>query len=179
MDFSKNMLGRAALRASDDGRADFLQGSVTSLPFADQSFDRVVSSGVLTCLPTEDAAANALSEFYRVIKPGGVLVVDFFNRGSHYTLIRKHIFREAIKSPEYVTAVEFYRSLDQAGFVAVSCRGFDFKPCQGYLFESPWRHLIDPGRFQERLSCLLERRLSPGGNLNLLGYRIYVKCIRK
>ena len=179
MDFSINMLDRAARRASGDDRAGFLQGSVTCLPFLDQSFDRVVSSGVLTCLPTAKAAERALSEFYRVLKPEGTLVVDFFNRASHYTLIRKHLFRESIKPPEYVTSAEFYRSLSDAGFAVTSCRGFDFKLCQGYLFMSPWRSLIDPGHFQERLSCFVERRLSPGRVLNMLGYRIYVKCIRK
>jgi SAM-dependent methyltransferase len=180
MDFSGNMLGRAALRAKDEDRTGFLQGSVTSLPFRDQSFDRVVSSGVLTCLPNAQAAARALQEFYRVLKPEGVLVVDFFSRISHYTLIRKHLFREPINPPEYVSPEEFQRELEEAGFAILAYRGFDFKPCQGYLFLSRWRSIIDPGYFQERLSRFLERKVLPGHKgLNLLGYRIYVKCIKK
>jgi ubiquinone/menaquinone biosynthesis C-methylase UbiE len=180
MDFSANMLGRAALRARSSDRTGFLQGSVTDLPFQDQSFDRVVSSGVLTCLPNTWAAARALQEFYRVLKPEGVLVVDFFSRTSHYTLIRKHLFREPIKPPEYVSPSEFQRALENAGFSVLACRGFDFKPCQGYLFLSHWRRVIDPGYFQERLSRYLERRVLPRQpGLNLLGYRIYVKCIKK
>jgi ubiquinone/menaquinone biosynthesis C-methylase UbiE len=180
MDFSGNMLGRAALRAADEDRAGFLQGSVTSLPFRDQSFDRVVSSGVLTCLPNSQAAARALQEFYRVLKPEGVLVVDFFSRISHYTLIRKHLFREPINPPEYVSPAEFQRALEDAGFAVLAHRGFDFKPCQGYLFLSRWRMIIDPFYIQERLSCFLERNVLPGRHrLNLLGYRIYVKCIKK
>jgi len=180
MDFSSNMLGRAALRAADEKRAGFLQGSVTSLPFQDQSFDRVVSSGVLTCLPNTQAAARALQEFYRVLKPEGVLVVDFFSRTSHYTRIRKHLFREPINPPEYVSPAEFQRALEDAGFAVLTCRGFDFKPCQGYLFLSRWRTIIDPGYFQERFSSFLERKILPNRpGLNLLGYRIYVKCIKK
>ena len=179
MDFSRNMLGRAAMRAADDHRAGFLRGSVTSLPFRDCSFDHVVSSGVLTCLPHTAAAIAALWEFYRILKPEGTLVVDFFNQASHYTLVRKHIFKETIKPPEYMRPAEFYRSLEEAGFAAVSCRGFDFKPCQGYLFLSRWRGMIDPGHIQERLSSFLERRIEPGKGLNLLGYRIYVRCVRK
>jgi SAM-dependent methyltransferase len=180
MDFSGNMLGRAAHRAKSDDRAGFLQGSVTSLPFRDLSFERVVSSGVLTCLPNAVAAERALQEFYRVLKPEGVLVVDFFSRISHYTLIRKHIFRESINPPEYVSPAEFQRALEDAGFAVLACRGFDFKPCQGYLFLSRWRPIIDPCYFQERLSRFLERRVLPGRpGLNLLGYRIYVKCIKR
>jgi ubiquinone/menaquinone biosynthesis C-methylase UbiE len=180
MDFSGNMLGRAARRAESDDRAGFLQGSVTCLPFQDMSFDRVVSSGVLTCLPTTQAAARALQEFYRVLKPEGVLVVDFFSRISHYTLIRKHLFREPINPPEYVSPAEFYGALEEAGFAVLACRGFDFKPCQGYLFLSRWRMIVDPCYFQEKLSRFLERKVLPGRHrLNLLGYRIYVKCIKK
>ncbi|MCX6673085.1 MAG: class I SAM-dependent methyltransferase [Methanothrix sp.] len=180
MDFSGNMLGRAALRAADEDRAGFLQGSVTSLPFQDQCFERVVSSGVLTCLPNTEAAARALQEFYRVLKPEGILVVDFFSRISHYTLIRKHLFREPTNPPEYVSPAEFQRALEEAGFAVLACRGFDFKPCQGYLFLSRWRPIIDPCYFQERLSRFLERKVLPGRKwLNLRGYRIYVKCIKK
>ncbi|MDD2756037.1 MAG: class I SAM-dependent methyltransferase [Methanothrix sp.] len=180
MDFSANMLCRAALRAKGNDRTGFLQGSVTDLPFQDQSFDRVISSGVLTCLPNTGAAARALQEFYRVLKPEGVLVVDFFSRTSHYTLIRKHLFRETIKPPEYVSPSEFNRALEDAGFSVLACRGFDFKPCQGYLFLNPWRRVIDPGYFQEKLSRYLERKVLPRQpGLNLLGYRIYVKCIKK
>ncbi len=180
MDFSGNMLYRAARRAQGDDRARFLQGSVTSLPFRDMSFERVVSSGVLTCLPNTGAAARALQEFYRVLKPEGVLVVDFFSRTSHYTWIRKHLFREPINPPEYVSPAEFQKGLEDAGFTVLACRGFDFKPCQGYLFLSRWRTIIDPGYFQERFSSFLERKILPNRpRLNLLGYRIYVKCIKK
>jgi SAM-dependent methyltransferase len=180
MDFSRNMLGRAAFRAADELRTGFLQGSVTSLPFQDRSFDWVASSGVLTCLPTPQAAFQSLQEFNRVLKPGGVLVVDFFNSVSHYTLLRRHIFREAINAPEYVSPSKFEKELESAGFQVLAYRGFDFKLCQGYLFMNRWRPLIDPRFVQERLSYFLESKItSKWPKLSLLGYRIYVKCIKK
>jgi cyclopropane fatty-acyl-phospholipid synthase-like methyltransferase len=47
------------------------------LPYPDQSFDRVVSSLMLHHLTTENKQ-RALSEVYRVLKPGGELhIVDF------------------------------------------------------------------------------------------------------
>lgn len=190
MDFSCNMLCRAASRAAGyscvEGRGegglcvDFLQGSVTRLPFRDQSFDWLASSGVLTCLPSPEEAADALREFCRVLKPGGVLVVDFFNSASHYTLVRRHLFREAINAPEYVSPSAFLAELEGAGFRIVACRGFDFKPCQGYLFMSRWRKLVDPFFLQERLSRFIEDMVVPRlPGLSLFGYRVYVKCVKK
>lgn len=189
MDFSCNMLCRAASRAAGfssaegsaegDSRADFFQGSVTGLPFRDQSFDWLASSGVLTCLPSPAEAASALREFHRVLKPGGVLVVDFFNSASHYTIVRRHLFREAINPPEYVSPSAFLAELEGAGFRIVAYRGFDFKPCQGYLFMSRWRKLVDPFFLQERLSRFIEARIVPRlPGLSLFGYRIYVKCVK-
>jgi hypothetical protein len=45
---------------------------------------------------------------------------------------------------------------------------------------SRWRPVVDPGFWQEKLSRYLERRIIPWlPKANLLGYRIYVKCIKK
>lgn len=179
-DFSRNMLGRAASRARGAKNALFLQSSVGRLPFKDLSFDRVICSGVLTCLPTVGDAAAALEEFQRVLKPGGVLVVDFFNRMSHFTMVRKHLFREAINPPEYVSPLAFRAELDDAGFEVLEYRGFDFKLCQGYLFMSRLRPIIDPCFFQERFSRFLESRVVPRlPQMSLLGYRVYVKCRKR
>jgi len=106
--------------------------------------------------------------------------VDFFNSISHYTLVRRHIFREPIYPPEYVSPSEFKNELESAGFRVLTYRGFDFKICQGYLFMSRWRPLVDPGYVQERFSCFLERKvMSKWPKLSLLGYRVYVKCIKE
>jgi ubiquinone/menaquinone biosynthesis C-methylase UbiE len=181
-DFSKNMLGRATTRArdSDVGNALFLQSSVDHLPFKDQSFDRVICSGVLTCLSTVGKATAAMKEFQRVLKPGGLLVVDFFNSKSHFTIIRKHLFREAINPPEYVSPLEFRAELERAGFEILAYRGFDFKLCQGYLFMSRLRPIVDPCFVQERFSRFMESRVVPKmPGLSLLGYRVYVKCRKR
>lgn len=181
-DFSKNMLGRAAIRAKHKDAKDalFLQSSVDRLPFKDQSFDRVICSGVLTCLPTMGDAIASLKEFQRVLKPSGVLVVDFFNRMSHFTIIRKHLFKEAINPPEYVSPFAFRAELERAGFEILAYRGFDFKLCQGYLFMSRFQPIIDPCFVQERFSRFMESKVvSRLPQISLLGYRVYVKCRKK
>lgn len=180
LDFSRNMLGRAALRAQHLPNSSFLQGCVNCLPFRDQSFDRVISSGVLTCLPTAENALEALNEFNRILKPKGTLVVDFFNSVSHFTMLRKHILREDIGTPEYISPNEFNSYLKSAGFEVRDCRGFDFKPYQGYLFMSKWRQILDPCFIQERFTRAIESKMVPKHpGLSILGYRIYVKCIKK
>jgi SAM-dependent methyltransferase len=176
LDFSRHMLSMAAPRSKD---ASFAQGCVNHLPFKDKTFDRVVSSGVLTCLPTVQDALTSLAEFYRVLKPGGILVVDFFNRQSHYTRVRRKLFKEAINPPEYISPSSFKTQLEDAGFKLLAFRGFDYKPYQGYLFMSRWHKLVDPCFIQERFSRFVEARVVPRiPGISRFGYRIYVKCVK-
>jgi ubiquinone/menaquinone biosynthesis C-methylase UbiE len=51
-------------------------GSVTDLPFADRSFDLVCSFKVLAHVPD---IGRALSELARVTRPGGQMVLEFYN----------------------------------------------------------------------------------------------------
>ena len=50
----------------------FAEGSVENLPFADEDFDVVTSNGALNLVP---AKARAFAEIYRVLKPGGCLMI--------------------------------------------------------------------------------------------------------
>ncbi|MCX6954027.1 MAG: class I SAM-dependent methyltransferase [Verrucomicrobia bacterium] len=52
---------------------DIREASVTALPFGDASFDAVVSADVI-CQVTD--ADVAVKEFFRVLKPGGVVVIN-------------------------------------------------------------------------------------------------------
>lgn len=52
---------------------DIREASVTALPFADGSFDAVVSADVICQV---DDADVAVKEFFRVLKPGGVVVIN-------------------------------------------------------------------------------------------------------
>jgi SAM-dependent methyltransferase len=66
-----------------------VRGSVAHLPFADRTADVATSFDVLYCLDDE-TEARALREMWRVLKPGGVILVNVaaldILHGSHSTL---------------------------------------------------------------------------------------------
>jgi arsenite methyltransferase len=70
IDMTSAMLAKARRAAGELGVAhtDFVEGEVESLPFPDESFDVVISNGVIDLVPDKDAV---FSEIYRVLAPGG------------------------------------------------------------------------------------------------------------
>jgi ubiquinone/menaquinone biosynthesis C-methylase UbiE len=71
IDLSPGMLDAAKERG-----LDVHEGSVTSLPFADASFDVTCSFKVLAHVPE---IGKALAEMSRVTRPGGVILAEFYN----------------------------------------------------------------------------------------------------
>jgi ubiquinone/menaquinone biosynthesis C-methylase UbiE len=61
--------------AHQRGERGVAQASATALPFADASFDVVTSFDVIYALGDE-AEASALSEMFRVLRPGGCLLIN-------------------------------------------------------------------------------------------------------
>ena len=70
VDMTPAMLAKARRAADELGvtNTEFLEGEVESLPFPDESFDVVISNGVIDLIPDKDAV---YSEIYRVLVPGG------------------------------------------------------------------------------------------------------------
>ena len=75
--------------ATSRGDRAVAQASATDLPFADRSFDIVTSFDVLYALP-DDAEKAAVAEMFRVLTPGGHLVLNVAAleslRGNHSVL---------------------------------------------------------------------------------------------
>lgn len=94
-DYSPAMLARARKKCA--GRLDcvnYPRGDFNGqLPYADATFDRIVSVNVLYALEKQD---NAMSELLRVLKPGGRIVLTSPAPGYGWgPLVVDHFQREA------------------------------------------------------------------------------------
>jgi ubiquinone/menaquinone biosynthesis C-methylase UbiE len=92
-------MAKKAVAESDRGKhkVRFMQGNVLSLPFADASFDLVVTSGVLEYVPL----ADGFSELARVVAPGGHLL-NLPIRPSLAGMLLQLMFRLKIHPPREV-----------------------------------------------------------------------------
>jgi SAM-dependent methyltransferase len=70
IDMTPAMLGKARAAAAQMrlSNVEFVEGEAERLPFADESFDVVVSNGVIDLIPDKDAV---FAELNRVLTPGG------------------------------------------------------------------------------------------------------------
>lgn len=76
-DFSEGMIEVGRRRQADNPFVRFVQADATALPFEDDSFDAVtISFGLRNIVDPK----KALAEFYRVVRPGGRVVVCEFSQ---------------------------------------------------------------------------------------------------
>lgn len=70
IDMTPEMLAKARAAAEEMGAAnvDFVESEAEHLPFSHESFDVVISNGVIDLIPDKDAV---FAELFRVLKPGG------------------------------------------------------------------------------------------------------------
>jgi SAM-dependent methyltransferase len=106
---------QAAFRTHTKSGAHVARGTVNALPFADDSFDAVVSADVL-CHAAVDPVA-ALAELKRVLRPGGRLVV---NMPAYQWMLSAHDRR--VHNARRFTARKTADLLRQAGFDHVTTR---------------------------------------------------------
>ncbi len=114
--------GQAALRQAQGEQGSTLLGSVeqrqtmcysgvtadmTTLPFADRSFDKSVSATALEFVADEK---RAVAELFRVTRPGGVVVVATLNSLSPWAARRS---ANARRDPESIFNRIFFRSPEQ------------------------------------------------------------------
>ena len=101
------------LRAAPRREVAFAQANALTLPFADETFDLVMTSGVLEYLPLREG----LEEMARVLAPGGLL---FFVpvRPAPFTRLLEVMFRFKAHPPEEVeeNTRRFFRVIEHHHF---------------------------------------------------------------
>ncbi len=81
IDISREAIGHGRKRAAERGfseNTEFMEASVLHLPFGDNTFDYVLSSGVIHHTPNP---YKGFQELVRVLKPGGTLFFSVYGRG--------------------------------------------------------------------------------------------------
>jgi len=119
---------KVAQRKARHMRADvrFQVGVVEALEFPDQSFDAVLSSLMFHHLP-DDLKSQAVLEAYRVLRPGGVLlIVDFMPNGGSSGMAGM-LHRELKSGPYNLGTV-----MQQAGYTQFELGTLHF-PSVGYV----------------------------------------------
>lgn len=90
LDISFPMLRRAREK-SEGFRFQPIQGSISALPFREESFDKVVS---ITALEFITDAKSAVAELFRVTKKGGVVVIATLNSRGPWAARRREEARK-------------------------------------------------------------------------------------
>jgi ubiquinone/menaquinone biosynthesis C-methylase UbiE len=128
------MIAAARRRAEiEKTPAQFVQGTVASLPFPGATFDRVLAVTVLCFV---DDVAPAIAEMARVLRPGGRLVIGELGRWSVWAATRR--LRGWLGSETWTRArfrsVYALRTLaNNAGLAVTDLRGAVFYPPIGWV----------------------------------------------
>jgi ubiquinone/menaquinone biosynthesis C-methylase UbiE len=132
IDYSEDMVKLASdinRTLIESGKAEFKQGYASSLPWADEEFSIVVLIEVFFFLNEPE---KALKEIYRVLKPGGRLVIEMsFNKDDGLDH-KRHIKKMNLR---LYSGEEMKKLLDQAGFSDVALEYYKaFRiPIKGYI----------------------------------------------
>jgi SAM-dependent methyltransferase len=113
------------------GAFRYKRGSIDRIEFSDETFDFVYSLSVLYYLPQP---RNGLSEMWRVLKPGGILVLSAHTRYSLFTLVRflrvKAGLAKHLDGVRYRSAAEYCDMLDETDFRILDVDGFRLMPAR-------------------------------------------------
>ena len=115
LDYSADMMGQAQEKAErlHLKNVTFRQGDVSALPYADGTFDVVLSLNGFHAFPDKEAAYR---ETFRVLKPGGTFCGCFYVKDEHRRTdwFIRHVYEKAgFFTPPYETASSLKNRLER------------------------------------------------------------------
>lgn len=122
VDLAEGMIREARRRLSAGGSADanVMRADARQLPLADRSFDVVTSSYLLDILPWDDIR-RALTEFRRVLRPGGRLVLCHVTPGERRLhRIGDHLYGSGLPLTGNCRGIRLAALLKERGFEQVT-----------------------------------------------------------
>lgn len=88
-DNSAEAVRHNALLEGVTDRIEIVDGDASAMPFQDNSFDVIFSSLVVHNMSTEEKRFQAIDEMMRVLKPGGIMIVQDFRYVKDYAVYCK------------------------------------------------------------------------------------------
>lgn len=113
LDSSDKVLGAAEARLASLGNLSFVAADMHALPMASASYDQVLMFHVLTYA---DRPTEALAEAFRVLRPGGQLVVVTLDQHEHRSVSEAYDHVNAGFAPDTLRGL-----LDDRGFEVPLC----------------------------------------------------------
>ncbi len=129
IDISPGMIEKAKKNAESGGfeNCTFQTGDAERLEFPDAKFDAVISSGSFHWFPNK---LQALSEMYRVLKPGGQVALRFNGKGAWKRIFKIFIRLESENpkfsmTPSWTTIRDYYSMTLEDAYGLFDKTGFD------------------------------------------------------
>ena len=126
IDFTDEQLSKASRLRDRDGfaNAEFVEGSIDSLPFDAASFDVVISNGVINLSPVKD---RVFAEIARVLRPGGrVAVADIVSGRALKERTRRNVELWAACIAGAIPRDSYVRAMEAAGLRVQALRVNDY-----------------------------------------------------
>jgi len=138
MDFTKGSVERARKRVEQIGisNAEVVQGNITDIPLQTGSVDKVLCMSVLQYL-TDVEARQSFTEFSRILKAGGILILHVKNISSLYLATlwlakrTKLLLGMRTKLEHYRSYRWYVRELESLGFEVLAYNSFNLLAIEG------------------------------------------------
>jgi demethylmenaquinone methyltransferase/2-methoxy-6-polyprenyl-1,4-benzoquinol methylase len=136
LDLSEDMLAQARAKLETAGlsqRVIFQQGNARALPYPDATFDLLYNGYMFDLIPI-DGFAPILQEFWRVLKPGGKIVLVNMSKPDAKKTFYEAVYEKgvAVMPCRPVLLSPF---LEAAGFSAVTRL---YRPSRGWIVSRLW-----------------------------------------